>query len=221
MRLGCGGCLSTLLFLAVLAGGAVGAVWLTSRVLAPPDRSPVAGTEEDGLRAQQKIFAIVRGAAGKPRNERVPRDHVLTEAEINAFLSRHLGVIAGLPFDQLAVQMVGDGVIEVVGRVPLARALGGGLARGLDYLPASWRTSVATVRLRGPLRVETETSSGQPRTLRLEVTEAYIGQQRVPVTAVEWILGEDGRRLFTRLRLPSSVEGITIERQRAIVRTSS
>jgi hypothetical protein len=222
MRLGCGGCLGTLLFLAILGGGTVAALWATSRAIAPPDPAPIQGTEEEGFRAQQKIFAIVRGPQGtKPRSERVPRDYVLSEAEINAFLSRHLGAVAGVPFDRLAVRLVGDGIIEVLGRVPLRRALGEKVAGWMDYLPGSWMTAVVTVRLRGPLRVETETSPGQPRALRLEVTDAYVGQQRVPVTAVDWMLGPDGRRLFTRLRLPASVEGVTIERQRAVVRTSS
>ncbi len=221
MRLGCGGCLGTLLFLAVLGGGALGVLWATSRAFAPPDTAPVQGTTEDGVRAQQKIVAIMRAGVGKPRSERVPQEHVLSEAEINAFLSRHLGAIAGVSFDQFTVRLVGDGIVEVFGRVPLRRALGQEVAAWMEYLPDSWKTAIVTVRLRGPLRLESETSPGQPKALRLEVTDAYIGQQRVPATAVEWMLGPDGRRLFTRLRVPSSVEAVTIERQRAVIRTMS
>jgi hypothetical protein len=221
MRLGCGGCLGTLMFLAVLGGGALAVTWGTSRIIAPPDTAPLQGTVEDGVRAQQRFVAIMRAGIGKPRGERVPQEHVLSEAEINAFLSRHLGAIGGVPFDQLAVRLVGDGIVEVFGRVPLRRAFGEGVAGLMDYLPDSWTGAVITVRLRGPLRLETETSPGQPKALRLDVTEAYAGQQRVPVTAVEWMLGPDGRRLFTRLRVPSSVESVTIERQRAVIRTLS
>jgi hypothetical protein len=213
--------LGTLLTLALLGGAILGVLWATSRAVAPPDPAPIQGTEEDGLRAQQKIFEIVRKvASGRPRSQRAVQDYVLSEAEVNAFLTRHLGAIAGVPFDKLAVRLVGDGVVEVLGRVPLRRALGDEGGAWTDYLPDSWRTAVVTVRLRGPLRLETETSPGQPKSLRLEVTEAYVGQQRVPVTAVEWMLGADGRRL-TRLRVPESVEAVTIERQRAIIRTLS
>ncbi len=196
-------------------------MWAASRAMAPPETAPLQGTAEDGVRAQQKFVAIMRAGIGKPRGERAPQEHVLSEAEINAFLNRHLGAIGGVPFDQLAVRLVGEGIVEVFGRVPLRRAFGEGVAGLIDYLPDSWTTAVVTVRLRGPLRLETETSPGQPKTLRLEVTEAYVGQQQVPVTAVQWMLGPDGRRLFTRLRIPLSVERVTIERQRAVIRTLS
>jgi hypothetical protein len=126
-----------------------------------------------------------------------------------------------VPFDQLAAHLVGDGIVEVFARVPLRRALGEEVSGWMDYLPDSWKTAIVAVRLRGPLRLETETSPGQPKALRLDVTEAYVGQQRVPVPAVTWMLGPDGRRLLTRLRVPSSVEAVTIERQRAVVRTMS
>jgi hypothetical protein len=206
----------------MLGGGTLAVIWGTWQATSPPDTAPMPGSEEEGARAQQKIFAIVRGVtASKPRSERVVREYTLSEGEINAFLSRHLGTVAGMPFDRLAVRLVGGGVIEVFGRVPLRRVLGEEAAGWNDYLPESWRTADLTVWLRGPVRLETETSPGQPKALRLEVSEAHVGRQRVPVTAFEWMLGPDGQRLFTRLRLPSSVEAVTIERQRAIVRTAS
>jgi hypothetical protein len=204
----------------VIAGGSLGVLWAASRATAVPDTLPLQGTEEDGFRAQQKIFEIARKAsASRPRGQRTPQDVVLTEGEINAFMRRHLGSIRGASFDKLAVRLVGDGVAEIVGQVPVRQALGEGGATLADYLPESWRTAVVTVRLRGPLRLETEASPGQPKALRLQIEEAYVGRQQVPVTAVEWLLGA-GRQL-TRLPVPESVEGVTVERGRAVVRTLS
>jgi hypothetical protein len=100
------------------------------------------------------------------------------------------------------------------------RAFGDEGSFPVDYLPQTWRAAVVTVRLRGPLRLETETSSGQPKALRLDADEAYVGRQQVPVAVVEWLLGADGRQL-TRLRVPEPVEAVTIERGRAVVRTLS
>lgn len=221
MRLGCGGCLSTLLVLGMLGGGALGIVWVVSRATTGPESLPTQGTEEDGLRAQQKIFEIARRASSpRPRGQRTTQDVVLTEAEVNAFMSRHLGTIRGVSFDRLALRLVGDGIAEIQGQIPLSRVAGDAGGPLGDYLPQSWRAATVTVRLRGPLRLETETSTGQTKALRLQADEAYVGRQQVPVAAVEWLLGTRGRPV-TRLPVPESVEGVTVERGRAVVRTLS
>ena len=55
---------------------------------------PVAqGSAEDGARAQQKIFDLIRGEAPKARGQ--PHEVVLTEAEINRFLSNPQADIRG------------------------------------------------------------------------------------------------------------------------------
>jgi len=113
MRLGCAGCLTFLL----LAAAAAGAVWTGIRASGEPALTVDAGTAADGMRAQKKILDIARGRV--PEGGRV----VLTEGEINAFLTRHLADTADLPFGGVAVGFSGDGTVAFKGRVPMRRAV--------------------------------------------------------------------------------------------------
>lgn len=219
MRLGCGGCLGSLLLLGVLGGGALALYWAGSRALAVPDQGATVGTERDGIRAQQTLFEIMRrSVTRRPPGQRVRTEHVLTEAEVNAFLARHLGRVSGLPLTDLAVRLVGDGLVELRGRLDPEHLAGADSIIGA-YLPDSWRSFGPILTLKGPLRLETETSRGQPRALRFDVDEAYLGRQRVPVFAIERLLGA-GERLG-RWSVPDSVTAVIIERGRAVVQTDS
>src|SRR5205809_5502868 len=101
LRLGCCGCV-TILILATLAAGAA---WGVFEIIRRPAIAGTPTSPADGLRAQQKIFAIVR-RAGDGR----PRAISLSEGELNAFLSRHLGESADLPLRNLAVRLPSDGL---------------------------------------------------------------------------------------------------------------
>src|SRR2546429_4707375 len=141
-----GGCLSTVVgFLAVvlLAAAGGGAV---IRLLQAPIVEPVPFSPEDGVRAQQKIVGLLR------RSTRAG-PVVLSEAELNAFVSRHLDP-ADLPLGEPTLRLRGDDLAEIAGTMPLGRLLQesplGSLAQAL---PAGWRARPAwlTVRLRAEI----------------------------------------------------------------------
>ena len=93
MRLGC-----MLLIVAVIAvcGFTAGAVWVGLRMVEEPEVSVAPGTPEDGIRSQQKIYEIVGAVPGRGKGR--PRQIILSEPELNAFLSRHLGEASKFPF---------------------------------------------------------------------------------------------------------------------------
>jgi hypothetical protein len=187
-------------------------------VVAVPDQPPAIGTERDGVRAQQTLFEIMRrSGTRRPPDQRTRNEYALSEAEVNAFLARHLGRVEGLPLRDLAVRFIGDGVVELRGQLDLDQVAEGSAL--VAYLPESWRNSAVTLTLRGPLRLETETSRGQARALRFDIDEAHVGRQRVPVLALERFLAANDR--LSRWSVPDSVSAVIVERGRAVVRTES
>ena len=218
MRLGCGGCLGSLLLLSILGAGVLAVVWVGSRVAGTPEQGPARGTERDGLQAQQTLFEIMRRSTSRrPSGQRTRSEYILREAEFNAFLAHHLGRVAGLPLTDPAVSFVGGGVIELRGQLDLAEVAAE--TSLLGYLPESWQKAGVTLTLRGPLRLETETSRGQAKALRFEIDEAHIGRQRVPVFALERFLATNDR--LGRWSVPDSVTSVIIEKGRAVVQIES
>jgi hypothetical protein len=191
-----------------------------SRAMSAPGQAPAIGTEQDGLRAQQTLFEIVRRSASRrPPSQRSQREFVLSEAEFNAFLARHLGHVAGLALTNLAVSFVGNGIVELRGQLDLGQ-VGGDTASTLGaYLPESWRKTGVILTLRGPLRLETEAARGQAKALRFDVEYAYVGRQRVPVLALERLLAANER--LSRWSVPDSVTAVIVEKGRAVVQTDS
>lgn len=193
-------------------------VWVGSRVVAVPEQAPAIGTERDGVRAQQTLFEIMRrSGTRRPPDQRTRNEYILSEAEVNAFLARHLGRVEGLALRDLAVRFIGDGIVELRGQLDLEQVAEGSAL--VAYLPESWRNSAATLTLRGPLRLETETSRGQARALRFDIDEAHVGRQRVPVLALERFLAANDR--LSRWAVPDSVSAVIVEKGRAVVRTES
>src|SRR2546430_14236416 len=107
MRLGC---LAVVLAALMVAGLAAGSVWMGARLLQEPTVVTAPGTADDGMRGQQKVFDIARGALGQGRGR--SRQVVLSEPELNGFLSRHLAEAAKIPVMAGAVRLVGDGIVE-------------------------------------------------------------------------------------------------------------
>jgi hypothetical protein len=189
-------------------GAGLGA-WGVARSLQSPAADPVAFSAEDGARAQQKIFELARRA---PRADAV----VLTEAELNAFVRRHLDP-ADLPLRDAVIRLRGDDVVEIAGTVPLARLLRESpLAPLADGLPAGWlaRPVWLTISARGRLEAEPR------RTLRLDVRRLAIGRQRVPALALRLVL-EPASLTLTRIALPRDVQAVSIERGRVVIQTLS
>lgn len=221
MRPGCG-CVPVLTAVLLLAGAIAGGSWAHGRIVAPPEHPVVQGSVEDGIRGQQKIFDIIRRSSG-PRPGRGGRTHevVLTEAELNGFLSRHLGALAGVPVRDLAVALADQGSVEIQGRLATDALVGetaGAVLR--SYLPDGWLPGALWISMRGPVRLELETTRGQPRILRFAAEDARVGRQRVPVAVMLWAIGPGGRRL-ERWPVPDAVESVTLERGRAVLRIVS
>jgi hypothetical protein len=183
-------------------------IWGTSRALRTPAVQAVRTTAEDAARAQQKLFRVATGGARDPV--------VVSEAEINAFVSRNVDR-GDLPFDEALIFLHdGDGV-EIVGQLPLGRLLAEsplGILSG--FLPERW--SARPVWVQVDTRAEFERAPR--RQLRLDVRRVAVGQQRLPAIALR-VLFEPARLRFIRVPLPDAVADVRIQSGRAIIRPIS
>ena len=183
-------------------------IWGTSRVLQNPAVAPVHTTAEDAARAQQKLFRLVRGSATEPV--------VMSEAEINAFVSRNIDR-SEMPFDQPVIFLRDGDVVEIAGQVPVGRLLADsplGPAAGL--LPERWSARPVWLQVAAHARLER-----RPRPqLRLDVRRLSLGQQRLPALALR-LLFEPARLRFVRLTLPDTVAEVRIHSGRVVIRPTS
>jgi hypothetical protein len=195
-------------------GGA--ALWAGSRLAQEPDVPVAEGSAEDGARAQQKIFDLIRGEAPNARG----RSHevVLTEAEISSFLSKNLVEAAGMPVTVRAVRLAGDGVVEFKGALPPRELLSGVL--GASLVPSPWLDRRCWLHLEAKASLELGTGRRQRRYLRLDVQRFAIGRQRLPGTLLRLLAGPRVQELL-RWRMPESVEGLTINPGTLVIKTSS
>jgi len=209
MRVGCAVIVATI---AVVCGMAAGSLWIGSRMLQEPEVPVAAGTAEDGVRGQQKIYAIIRGAG---RAIGRTRQIVLSEPELNAFLSRHLAEVATIPFGPGAVRLVGDGIIEFKGQVPLRHVLA-----ITNLLPATWLEQPVWLHLWARASLEVGAARGQRRYLRLDVERLALGRQPLPGVLPLLLLNPVILNQL-RLRIPETVEAITIETRMVVIRIAS
>ena len=209
MRVGCAVLVTTT---AVVCGLAAGSLWVGSRMLQEPEVPAAAGTAEDGVRGQQKIYAIIRGAG---RATGRTRQIVLSEPELNGFLSRHLAEAATIPFGPGAVRLVGDGMIEFKGQVPLRHVLA--IA---SLLPTTWLEQPVWLHLWARVSVEVGSARGQRRYLRLDIERFALGRQPLP-GVLPVLLVNPVILSQLRLRIPETVEAITIEARMVVIRIAS
>ncbi len=209
MRVGCAVLVATIV---VVCGLVAGSLWIGSRMLQEPEVPVAAGTTEDGVRGQQKIYAIIRGAG---RATGRTRQIVLSEPELNAFLSRHLAEAATIPFGPGAVRLVGDGMIEFKGQVPLRHVLA--IA---NLLPATWLEQPVWLHLWARASLEVGAARGQRRYLRLDIERLALGRQPLP-GVLPLLLLNPVILSQLRLRMPETVEAITIETRMVVIRIAS
>jgi hypothetical protein len=185
-----------------------GTAWITVRSLQPPAVERVPFGPDDGPRAQRKLFGLAR------RNP--PGPVVLSEAEINAFVARHLHP-ADLPLHEPVIRLRGEAAVEIAGSLPLGRLLRESpLAPAARMLPAAWLESPMWLTVTARPSVTAE-----PRpALRLDVDRLKIGRQRMPSVALRLLLEPSSLRL-TRIALPPDVEAVRVERGRVIIQTTS
>lgn len=189
-----------------------GAAWLAFRVAGDPAVPRAATSAVDSQRAQQKILSIVSGSArGRPV--------VLSEAELNAFLERNLVEAADVNVTDLRVDLGNPDAVRLAGKTTLSALLAEPPFTAIrDVVPGAWLARPAWIEL--VAKPTTETVRGRRRYLRLDVHEMRIGRQRVPALFAKLLL-EPGAARLLRWPLPPSVEDVTIEPGRAVVRTAS
>jgi len=212
MRLGCAGCLASILLFTGVAAVVLG---LARAVQAPDVVLPVT-TPADGARAQQKLYDVLRGARAGPGKE-----VVLTEAELNAFLGRHLAAAAEVPLTGLGVRLVGDDVVDFAGRVPARHVLTElPLAWLRDLLPRGWLDTPAWLSLRARAGLERGAIREHRRYLRLDVERFAVGRQRLPALFVRLFFSPATVQIL-RWQLPETVESLRVEPGRVVIRVAS
>jgi hypothetical protein len=179
----------------------------------------IQGSSEDGARAQQKIFELIRGEASRPRGR--PHQVVMTEAELNRFLSKNLVEVAKIPFAVRAVRLAGDGVVEFKGLLPLRDLLSAlPLMPLASLVPATWLERQVWLHLTARASLELGATRSQRRYLRFDVQRFAIGRQPLPGIFLR-LLPNPGVQALLRWRMPESVEGLTIDPGAVVIKTSS
>jgi hypothetical protein len=191
----------------------LGVVWLGRGVFDRPTTSHDVGTPAEGRRAQQRLFELSGGATGNRRDQR--RVTVtLSERELNALLSRHAS--DDLPLADGGVRLVGNGIVEITGRLPLHAFFGDSVSSVARVLPERWASQPVWLRLRGHIRLETGGGRADLRRLRLEVESLWVGSRRLPA-AVLTMLPEGPAPRATRWPVPEMVDSVLVEPGRLTV----
>jgi len=211
MKLGCSGCLVSIVTLAVVALAIGGLIGAGARMLARPEAASLPSTTAaDGSRAQQKLFEIARRG-------RLAQPVTLSEAEVNALLARHLVEARGVRLGTLSVRLLGEDRLEITGQLPLRQLLDeGGLSAPGGALPAAWRERPVWI----DVGVRAGVSDGSRRQLRLDVETFAVGRQRLPARALRLLLDPAAVGLL-QWPLPEQVESVTIEPGRVVIRGAS
>jgi hypothetical protein len=213
MRSGCAVAFGVALGAVVLGGTSL---WMGWRLVQEPDVPAAVGSPGDGARAQQKIFDVARGGAARARS--TPHTVVLSEAELNGFLSRNLVEVAKMPVSVRAVRLAGDGIVEFKGLLLLRDVLAASPLASL--VPAAWLDRQVWLHLTARASLEVGATRSQRRYLRFDLQRFAIGRQPLP-GFFRWLLPSPGLHGLLRWRMPDSVESITIESGTVAIRSSS
>ena len=191
----------------------LGGIWYGQGMLEQPSAIYEVGTLIDGRRAQQKLFEL-SGTMTSPRRDQKRVTVTLSEREINAFLTRH--VSDELPLAEGAVHLVGHGIVELSGRLPLRAVLGDSVNSVARAFPDPWSRQPVWLRLRGPLRLETGTGRADLRRLRLDVESLWIGRRRVPAVVLT-VLPDGAVRRATDWTVSETIDSVLVEPGRLTV----
>jgi len=162
------------------------------------------------------MFDIARGGAGRARGAQ--HAVVISEAELNGFLSRNLVEVAKMPVSVRAVRLAGNGIVEFKGLLSLRDVLS---ASPLSTLvPGTWLERQVWLYLTARASLEVGATRTQRRYLRFDLKRFAIGRQPLP-GFFRWFLPSPGLQGLLRWRMPDSVESITVEPGSVVIRTSS
>jgi hypothetical protein len=210
------GCLAVSLALIVVLAGAT---WVSVQMLRPADVILTETTVAEGKAAQDKLYAIIaRTERSRPGKRSKPV--VLSEREVNAFFSRHLGQVGDLPLTEISVRLPAPARLEMTGRIPLRYLLSDGpFAVVSQTLPQRWLDRSIWLSLGADARIETPVT-GRRRYLKFDVRRFRIGRQAMPTFMPQLLLDAETLRLL-RWPLPDGVDDVRIEPGRAIITLAS
>ena len=184
-------------------------------MLRSPDFIAPPFTKADGVRAQQKIFDLLR-RTGSSR----PRAVSLSDRELNAFLARHLEA-TDLPLKHLAIRLPAESRGEIVGQIPLRDLLGvAPLSSLAGVLPTAWLDRPVWLSLHARVSVERGDGTRDRRYLRLAVERFWLGRLRLPEFMLRLLLDPAALR-HLRWPLPSAIDGVQIEPGQVIIQSGS
>jgi hypothetical protein len=170
----------------------------------------------DGLKAQQKIFDVLRRSGGGR-----PHTATLSERELNAFLSRHLVETADLPFRRFAVRLPSDGRADIAGQLASRHLLGVWPLSALNgVLPAAWLDRGLWIVTRTRVTLEGGGGARDRRHLRLDVEQCWLGRLPLPEFMLRVLL-EPGTLRFLRAPMPEAIDGIRVEPGRLVIQSAS
>lgn len=205
VRLGCGGCLTTLVVWGIIAGALASVGWLATGILAEAELAPVLSGDE--ALARQKLSQVLATARNRPQQSRLVS---FTEGELNALLSRRLPELAEFPLTRVQLRLPGLGTAEVAGRVPVAALLGEQpFNRLVNLLPAGWQQTPVWVRFRVRASVE-PMDDGRRRYMRLRIERFWLGRRRLPAILPRLMLSPATLRVL-HFRLPDSVAEVSLQ----------
>jgi len=214
MKLGCFGCFALVVLVLAVLVVTGGVLFLSVNILRSPDVQPVSFSRADGYAAQQKLYELVLRQAGRSGR----RDPItLTEREVNAFLSRHLAEVAGVPLSPLTVRLDEDHLFAQ-GQTALRNLFQGPpFAYLLPYIPDRRLDQPVWVSVRA--RISIDAAAGAATGYgTVTVTEFVLGRQPLNSFLLYVMLGPSGAGLF-RWPVPGVVESIRIQSGQAIIRT--
>jgi len=213
VKVGCFGCFVLVvggLTLLVLAGSAV---FLSSNIFGTPEVPPVAFSKSDGYSAQQKLYEIVqRQARRSSRQDPIS----LTEAEANAFLSRHLDEGA-VPLSPIVVRFKADEFV-VQGQTAARNLVQNPpFSWVLPYLPGRYLDRPIWVSVEGRITIA---GSGEStgRSADVSLNDFALGRQPISPFFLYALMGPSGGGLF-HFRVPGVVESIDVQGGRLVIRT--
>jgi hypothetical protein len=202
MKLGCFGCLLLVVTLLVLVVVVLGVVFLSTNIFDAPKIAPPSFSRNDGYSAQQKLYEVASRQAGRSTR----RDPiVLTQGEVNAFLSKHLDQ-AGLPLSPLAVRFT-KGQLVAQGRTTFRHLLKGPpLAQLSPYITDKRLDEPVWVTVQGDVKVS---GTGSARRGSLEVSQFALGTQHLGSMLLYLLLGPSGGGLL-QWPVPAVVDEVRI-----------
>ena len=186
---GCFGCVAVIVALLVIAVVGLGIIFLSTNIFGDLELKPVSFTKNDGYSAQQKLFEVASRQSGRSSR----RDPItITEAEANAFLSRHLEQ-SGLPLSPIVVRFV-KGEVLAQGQTAFRNLLKGPpFAQIAPYLSTKRLDEPVWVTVRGQIKIK---GTGNSRHGSVDVTEFALGKQSLGSILLLLLMGPSGGGLL-------------------------